>query len=558
MTQTPVNVGASPNDRTGDDFRDAFIKLNNNDADLDGRVTLLSRLLSNTNPSYATVTISGYTIKGVGTAAGLVAAGNDARIVGALQAANNLSDVASPSTARANLGLGSLALQSASGAAITGGTIDGTPIGSTTPAAVTGTTITGTSFVGPIVRTDVAQNLSLTQKIQAKRNVGVGCIGRRYYIGQPVTLSQADIGGLVYCEANVGTLTVPLAASFTDGDTFWIYSRGVLTVQATAGDPYTFGFADANRASFVMQPGDRCQIILGQDAWDVLSYSTAHGQALLADRAQSFTAAQKAQLQANLGSAAVTTPPEGQCRLTYTNSTTLTLIPWNGNQLWINGAFQTIPSSGVTVSNSGLSAGTLYYMYASWTGSAISLIFNTSAYATDPLYGIRVFGAGSSDAANRAYTYVGMIYTDSGSPGVFADAPGKRWVSSWFNPVRKALLGAAGGYSTTSSSVVELSTGARASFLTHAAQSVEAGISGQGGGGSSSVGYGMFCRVSLNNDDAAPYGFGGQAAYGNCTIASAYAWAAPEGLNFVTIRGQSQASGTTTTFNGAVAGSVLG
>src|SRR5690606_3715856 len=41
----------------------------------------------------------------VGTAAGTVAAGNDARITGALQAANNLSDISDPATARANLGV---------------------------------------------------------------------------------------------------------------------------------------------------------------------------------------------------------------------------------------------------------------------------------------------------------------------------------------------------------------------------------------------------------------------------------------------------------------------
>ena len=42
----------------------------------------------------------------VGTASGTVAAGNDTRITGALQASNNLSDIASSATARANLGLG--------------------------------------------------------------------------------------------------------------------------------------------------------------------------------------------------------------------------------------------------------------------------------------------------------------------------------------------------------------------------------------------------------------------------------------------------------------------
>ena len=48
----------------------------------------------------------------VGTTSNTVAAGNDTRITGALQASNNLSDLGSSATARSNLGLGALATQS--------------------------------------------------------------------------------------------------------------------------------------------------------------------------------------------------------------------------------------------------------------------------------------------------------------------------------------------------------------------------------------------------------------------------------------------------------------
>jgi hypothetical protein len=46
----------------------------------------------------------------LGTTAGTAAAGNDGRITGALQAANNLSDLAAAGTARTNLGLGTAAV----------------------------------------------------------------------------------------------------------------------------------------------------------------------------------------------------------------------------------------------------------------------------------------------------------------------------------------------------------------------------------------------------------------------------------------------------------------
>jgi hypothetical protein len=65
-----------------------------------------------------------------------------ASVSGALIAVNNLSDLTSNSTARTNLGLGTIATQAASNVAITGGTINGTTIGATTASTGAFTSLT--------------------------------------------------------------------------------------------------------------------------------------------------------------------------------------------------------------------------------------------------------------------------------------------------------------------------------------------------------------------------------------------------------------------------------
>lgn len=89
--------------------------------------------------------LGGAALLAVGTIAGTVAAGDDSRITGAAQKAANLSDLANVVAARANLSLGTMAVQAASAVAITGGTaaalaitggtINSAPIGGTTRAA---------------------------------------------------------------------------------------------------------------------------------------------------------------------------------------------------------------------------------------------------------------------------------------------------------------------------------------------------------------------------------------------------------------------------------------
>lgn len=62
MAIIPINIGTVPNDDTGDPIRDAFIKVNGNDADLDGRVTTNTTNIS-TNTANITTNTTAFNAK---------------------------------------------------------------------------------------------------------------------------------------------------------------------------------------------------------------------------------------------------------------------------------------------------------------------------------------------------------------------------------------------------------------------------------------------------------------------------------------------------------------
>lgn len=121
--------------------------------------------------------------------------------------------------------------------------------------------------------------------------------------------------------------------------------------------------------------------------------------------------------------------PVGQCRLVYTNATTLTLKPWNGNNIKINGHIYQIPAAGITVSNSGAHASTLEFIYAQVDGSGnVSLTIGEGGHgpsSTAGNVGVETY------LGNDALSLVGMAYMNAS--GQFVDNAANRWVRSWFN-----------------------------------------------------------------------------------------------------------------------------
>jgi hypothetical protein len=172
----------------------------------------------------------------------------------------------------------------------------------------------------------------------------------------------------------------------------------------------------------------------------------------------------------------------GQCRLDYTNSTTITLSPYGGNTLTIDGATETVPSAGVTLANTGLTAATLYYIYAYMDTGTMTLEASATGHTTHT-NGVEI------KTGDSTRTLVGMVYMAAGTPGTFADSATQRFVASWFN--RKAVSGLgqfAASRSVPSTSFTEINTEIRVELVTWGP--VRAVISGYGSinnGGPSAV-----------------------------------------------------------------------
>lgn len=113
----------------------------------------------------------------------------------------------------------------------------------------------------------------------------------------------------------------------------------------------------------------------------------------------------------------------GQCFLSWISTTSIKLLPLNGNRLIINGTTQTIPAAGVSLSNSSLAVSTTYHIYAYMNGATMTLEPSVTSHATSATDGVEI------KSGDQTRTYVGSLETDAS--GLFLDN-----IRNWFRTHR--------------------------------------------------------------------------------------------------------------------------
>jgi len=160
----------------------------------------------------------------------------------------------------------------------------------------------------------------------------------------------------------------------------------------------------------------------------------------------------------------------GQARLIKSGSN-IVLTPYNGNNIIIAGAPQSIPSAGVSLAPTGLTVGTLYYIYAYMNGTTMTLEASTTGHSQDTSTGVEI------KTGDSTRSLVGMVRPITGP--AFADTATQRFVRSWFNDPGVGLNGILStDTSYASAAYAEIATSLRVEFLNWVNEVVNAFISG--------------------------------------------------------------------------------
>lgn len=164
----------------------------------------------------------------------------------------------------------------------------------------------------------------------------------------------------------------------------------------------------------------------------------------------------------------------GQCSLSLVSGS-LKLLPKDGDRLLVNGTVCTVPTAGVTLAATGLTAGNDYYIYATASGGVVNALeASTTAHVTSATPGNEGVEIKSGDDNRTLVGFAGVV-----SGPAFADTATQRLVLSWFNRRPRYLSNFFSTTRTTASTVyIELNSEIRCAWLTWSGESVIFGLAG--------------------------------------------------------------------------------
>ncbi|MDM0024068.1 hypothetical protein [Variovorax saccharolyticus] len=243
----------------------------------------------------------------------------------------------------------------------------------------------------------------------------------------------------------------------------------------------------------------------------------------------------------------VTSLPFGHCRLVKSGAN-IVLQRFKGLWLTINDKDYAIPSAGVSLAATGLTVGTLYYIYAYMSGVTMTLEASTTGHSTDTATGVEI------KTGDATRTLVGMARPITGP--AWADTAAQRFVISWFNRLPITLgngFTANRGY--TSSTTGEVNAEIRNEFLNWAGSGIQASINGQGGHSTTNSIMDTWIGVDGAQVDALS-SFQQPTGGNRCSFNVNYAGTTTEGYHYTTLMADNPSGAGSLSYNGAAAGAV--
>ena len=220
--------------------------------------------------------------------------------------------------------------------------------------------------------------------------------------------------------------------------------------------------------------------------------SASNANASAVQSAGHASTAQAAQVAAEAAAAAavsVAAPAKVMaCKFERVHTHLCKLVGYVGNTVLIGGIARAIPSAGVSLPLAGWGSEIIYYVYASWSGSEITLSASTAAPEMNQTYGYE------TQTGVAGATLVGAFARlESG----FVDTPRARWTVSRYNQPPRLVLSSA-------HSNASVASGMTSPILSAWAVTLGAAVDVSGGGQTSCGGYARaFVRINEVNTPGA-------------------------------------------------------